>query len=95
MLPITDEAIDAADLWGGRLSRSDLTDALENAQPLILGPELQDLRERLINADRTLKADAEGFSGGPADAHRRARLRAKAEGVRLAMSYLDEIVRAL
>jgi hypothetical protein len=90
MQNITDEAIDAADLWGGQLSRSDLTDALENAQPLILGPELTDLRERFDRADRTLRSDASDAVGD-----RRAHLQSKAEGVRLCMSYLDEIARTL
>lgn len=52
--------------------------------------DLTDLRERLDQANRRLAYEA-NLSRTSAD--EATRLRGKAEGVRLAMSYLDEIVR--
>lgn len=48
---------------------------------------LDDLRTRLVQADQTLRFDAEQPFHEDAE---RIRLRGKAEGVRLAISYLDE-----
>lgn len=50
---------------------------------------LSDLRERLVKADAEIKALA-ADSDGPG---RIARLQGKSQGVRLALSYLDEVSR--
>lgn len=52
-------------------------------------PVLADLRERLVKADAEIKALA-ADSDGPG---RIARLQGKSQGVRLALSYLDEVSR--
>lgn len=53
-----------------------------------------ELRERLVNADQSLRGSVrEAPSSMRAD--EMARLNGKAEGVRLAMSYLDEMTRGL
>lgn len=53
---------------------------------------LAEMRERLSNADRDCAYLANQGRTSPEEA---ARLRGKAEGVRLAISYLDEMVRGL
>lgn len=50
---------------------------------------LSDLRERLVKADATLRHNASTYD----DVAMIRRLEAKAEGVRLALSYLDEVTR--
>jgi hypothetical protein len=54
--------------------------------------KLTDLRDRLVNADHSLRNHITVTDRTPEDV---ARLNGKAEGVRLAMSYLDEITREL
>lgn len=57
---------------------------------------LTDLRDRCQRAVTTL-AQEEGDTTGnlPTAAHRRARLTAKRDGVKLALSYIDETIRGL
>lgn len=50
---------------------------------------LSDLRERLVKADETLRHSARTAS----TAHRGTHLNSKAEGVRLTLSYLDEVIK--
>lgn len=53
--------------------------------------DVNDLRERLLAADSVLTDFAQQEEVGSAD---RARLRGKAEGVRLALSYVEDAMRA-
>ena len=96
MQDITAAAVEAADVFGGQIQDKDIRTMLENAQPSILAEEFAPLRARMAQAAREIKESADGTddSTGPG-INRAFRLRAKAEGVRLAMSYLDEIIRSL
>ena len=105
MFEITREALDAANaiVWPGDddaapsiADEDDLKVALEAAAPHIVSPALADLRERMAKTDRELKdmAASTDDSTGPG-LNRALRLRAKADGVRLALSYLDEMARGL
>jgi hypothetical protein len=103
MYEITRAALDAANaiVWPGDddaapsiTDEDDLLKALEAAAPHIASSALAGLRERLVGADQSLRGSVrEAPSSMRAD--EMTRLNGKAEGVRLAMSYLDEMTRGL
>lgn len=63
---------------------------LEDLVPTIAARTLREAAERMTRADSTLRAN--GFEGTPDEIPR---LIAKAEGVRLARSYVEETIRAI
>ena len=92
MIEITEDALKAADLWSGQIPLHDLEEALGYAAPHMIRPVLNDLRDRMANADHSLRNHI--YTGDRTDTDI-ARINGKAEGVRLALSYLDEILSRL
>jgi hypothetical protein len=95
VIEIPEEAITAADLWGGQIPRSNLEEALYEALPFIakaIVAELGERNGRAIAELGKLAADAREDDVAGREAFR---FKGKIEGVKLSQSYGDEIVRAL
>ncbi|GAB6901919.1 hypothetical protein [Kineosporia succinea] len=84
-IEIPDQAVKAADLWGGQIPSSNLEEALYEALPFIAGAIYADLRARLGELASGMHVAGKDHSTGD----ERKRYYAKAEGMRMAISAID------